>query len=354
MTLQNILNRSKRAYRLLLIVLGFSLFFLLVRMTGISFDQFLERVSRIGYPYLILMYLFVFGGVFLTSLKWEAVLKDLAGLKDIRRTYLLYYASLGIASSLILPHLGNYGAKTVSLKVTYRVPLLTGALSIFIEQIFDLFTICLMFVFASLYFLDAVSLKSSLWLLCIFSVAFGIILKFFYKTLNGVLIAFFDRLSNRLFKIPFFRNRFAQGLGNLRRVTEIRGDTMFRLFCYAYLKQLCSVAKVSVVLIALRIEISFPAVLLALPLVQMFVLVSLIPAGIGTLEAGWFGLLTLMMVDRPDIGMFLLVDRIVGDSATILITFLCFLAYLIGIKPPHFGGIAEGYSYLKESWHLNK
>ncbi|ODS33904.1 MAG: hypothetical protein SCARUB_00975 [Candidatus Scalindua rubra] len=76
-------------------------------------------------------------------------------------------------------------------------------------------------------------------------------------------------------------------------------------------------------------HVSFGAVLLAAPLVQTLILIGFIPGALGTLEAGWFGALTLLGVDKAEIGIFLVVLRILGEAALISVTIIGSLYYFI-------------------------
>ncbi len=312
-----------------LAILGFLLIVLIIRFSGTSLKEIVNRIFNTKYYYLILIVAMTFGIISFTSLKWKAVVQDLTQLQNSIKGYFFCFSAIGTAFNNIVPHIGNYGLKTLSLKLLHRVPVVTGTLSVFIEQLFDLLVLVLMLIPSSLFFFNIVSLKASLIFISIPVILFGVLLLYNYAKLIDIIITGYKLIFKVALRLPFLKNRFQNDFTLLNNVTSLNRKTVIKLFFYSFFKELSLVARIFIVILSLNMHVSFGAILLTAPLVQILILISCIPGALGTLEAGWFGALMLLGVNKAEIGIFLVVLRVLGEAALISVTIIGSLYYFI-------------------------
>ncbi len=334
MELTTMISSIYQKYRNIIInvflsILGFLLIVLIIRFSGTSLKEIINSVFNTKYYYFILIVAMTFGIILFTSLKWKAVVQDLTNLQNTIKGYFFCFSAIGTASNNVVPHIGNYGLKTISLKLSHRVPVVTGTLTVFIEQLFDLLVLVLMLIPSMLFFLNILSLKVSIVFIVIPIMLFSILFLYNHTRMIELIILGYKFIFKVVSRLPFLKNNFQNDFTLLNNVTSLNRKTVIKLFFYSFLKELSIVARIFIVILSLNMHVSFGAVLLAAPLVQTLILIGFIPGALGTLEAGWFGALMLLGVDKAEIGIFLVVLRILGEAALISVTIMGSLYYFI-------------------------
>ncbi len=162
---------------------------LIIRFSGTSLKEILNSVLNTKYYYFLLIMMMTFGIISFTSLKWKAVVTDLTSVEKVIKGYFFCFSAIGTAFNNIVPHIGNYGLKSLSLKLSHKVPLVTGTLSVFIEQLFDLLVLVLMLIPSLLFFLNILSLKASLIFIAIPAILFCVFLQYNYAKMIELIIS---------------------------------------------------------------------------------------------------------------------------------------------------------------------
>jgi uncharacterized protein (TIRG00374 family) len=305
---------------LLLGALGILLIVLMVRFSGVSVQMIIESLVSIKYYYLVSILFVTFITVAFTSWKWELILKQLTSINTFAKGYFFYYTAIGLVSNYLVPHVGNYGLKTLSMKLLHNVPVKKGALSILIEQLFDLLVLMLIVVPALFFFLKILPLEAALGIVAGLFILSFLLLIFKYSLILGVLVGFY-KAASRIVKR-------GSDLSALEKHPPINRDTALMAFGYSCLKQLCNVLRVYIVVLALGIKVPLSMIFLAGSLIQGVILIALIPGALGILEISWFGILALLGVSRVDIGVFVVVLRVLNETSLVLVAGFSYLYYL--------------------------
>jgi len=325
-------NRMKGSRRIIINVflsaLGVLSIVFMLKYSDISAKMIADNIGNTKWHYLIGVVLTTFGTVLLTGQKWKIILGDLANMKAVGKGYFLYYSALGLVSNSVVPYIGNYGLKTVSLKLLHDVPVNNGALSILIEQLFDLLILILLLLPSLLFFLNVMSLEASLIVtLAIFLSSF-VVLTHNRKVIFGVMTRGYGFLYQVASRISLIRHRLSENPAALAKCGVFSETTAIKLFLYSCLRELCLVLRVYFVMSNSHIDIPFFAILLGTALIQAIMLVIVVPAALGVLEGGWFGVLTVLGIDKAAAGIFIVSLRILGETSLLLVTLVSYLYYM--------------------------
>ncbi|MFH1654822.1 MAG: lysylphosphatidylglycerol synthase transmembrane domain-containing protein [Pseudomonadota bacterium] len=311
-----------------LAVLGFFLIVLMIRLAGISPKMVINNLRNIKYYYLIAIVITNFFILSISGLKWKMILNNLVDISKIPKGYFLYNCAIAMILNTIIPQSGNYGLKTISMKLLHKIPADKGVLAIFIEQLFDLLILILLVIPSLLFFVDILSLEASVTFIVVSILSlFGLIV---YK--NGMIFGLIIRVYRFLLKIVskvfFFKRRFQNNSIMSEKLNPFSRSIAIRLFFYSCLKQLCITLRVYIIILALQINIPFYYILLGSAVVQVIIIATFIPGALGSLDVSWFGVLVLMGVNAPEAGIFVVVSRILGEASLIFVAFISYLYYI--------------------------
>jgi len=229
----------------------------------------------------------------------------------------------------VMPHIGNFGVKTITMKASHNVSIVTGSLIVFIKQLFDLMVLLVVLIPSSIFFVKIASLKISLTILLASPVIMCALLFICHNKVIDGIIAVHKKLYNILARVPLLRNKIFRDSALLDRVVCIRQETAVKLYFYSFLKVFGVILRYYVIAIAFNVNITLPGLILATPLVMAVTVIGFMPASLGTLEAGWFGVLMILGLGKPEIGTFVIGSRIFGEFALIIVTLICYLYYSI-------------------------
>ena len=316
------------AVHLMLLSLGAVIIILMVWFSGVTIEMIRESIVSTKYYYLFVVLGATFLATFITSLKWEAILNDLVEIKETTKGYFLYYSAIGLIANYIVPQIGNYGLKTASMKLSYNVPVDKGLLSILIEQLFDLLTLVLVMLPSVLFYLKILSLNRTLIFIGIlFTGAFALLVYNHVKVVSMVLRTY-EFLYGLVVKLLPTHNDQSVKRTMLHNEVSLSRNTSLKVLYYSILKYLCLTTRFYVVVLSLRIDVSFVQILLASAIVQGITLITFIPGSLGILEASWFGILTLLGVNRSEIGAFVIISRVLCEVSLIITVLISYFYYL--------------------------
>lgn len=319
---------------ILLTVFGLVVIAFILRYSGISIKGLKGAFMSFNIRSLIAVIIATFGIIFFLSEKWRTVINALIEIKKEIKGYFCYYSALGLLSNTLVPHIGNYTFKIVSLKGLYNVPPKIGALSVLIEQLFDIVVIIIVTLPSLLFASGMISAVNAILLVVLFG------LTALFVSVNRPKAVFAVMLSAYRFLRGFLRRPIQENelKPNLENAVTFDNAIDAKLLLYSYLKYAFTVLKLYLIMAALKMRVTYIDIFLLTTLVQIVVIIGSTPCALGTSEAGWFGALMLLGIGKSDIGNFLVVERVIGTATMVFVTFLYYLNYLF-----------HGQGYKKES-----
>ena len=192
------------------------------------------------------------GIIYFLSKKWSTIVTVLVKIERKAKGYFYCYSAMGLLSNTFVPHVGNYGLKAFSLNGLYSVPLSVGALSVLMEQLFDLTVIIVFAVPSLLYVLGIVPAGSAM--LIIFLSASAVVFLSVYRPrllftaiLSGY--KFIYRFVKRLTRNRNF-NPSIEGIDSIILDRHIDAKLLF----YSYMKYGFTALKLFLVMAALKLS----------------------------------------------------------------------------------------------------
>ncbi|MBF0444191.1 MAG: flippase-like domain-containing protein [Magnetococcales bacterium] len=302
-------------------ILGLSILIFILQNLGITPAIARDALINVGYFYSALILATYFVLVFLVAIKWKVIIMSLAENISPRRGYFMYYASLSFLINGFIPQ-GGFGVRVGSLKVLYDVPVSKGIISQFIDQLFELIVTAILIPPSILYMLHILSMGEAL-LLLLFSIIMVYLLIHYSnperiqlvghwlksRTSSLERFALFSKFSRMLVDIPFEKL-------NLKWIVSI-----------SFIRMSVSIASTLCMMWAAGISITYLELLLVAPVVYLIGLFSFTPQGIGTVDAGWLGVLLALGVDKLTIGKFLIIELAWGNLSQAIVTIVLYLFY---------------------------
>jgi uncharacterized protein (TIRG00374 family) len=302
---------------------------IIIKFTGATLHDIIYSIVKVDKFHLIAIVIVTFLVVIFTSWKWQVVLRDLIDIKGVDKGYFTYFSAMGMLSNNIIPHVGNYGLKAASMKLIYNIPIVTSTLSVLIEQMLDLLVLAMITIPALFFFLKIFSLEASIAFVIISAICICLMLTYNHIKVFEIIIQGYKLLYKIVSKIPFIKKKFIIDFSAMNSIATLSKKTIIKLCIYSYLKYVNIVLRNYIVILSLNIDVSYASVLLAASLVSLVVLFGFIPCSLGTQEAGWFGVLALLGVDKIDIGLFLVTVRVLLEPALVLVTLITYLFYIL-------------------------
>ena len=293
--------------------------------TGINSQVLIKMFLDIGVYWSLALLCTMSIIILFLGLKWEAIMLCLNPKLEVRRGYYTFYSAMGLLTNICMPQVGTYGVKVGSLKALYSVPLSTGALCMVIDQIFELVVIVFFMVPGLLFITKIVSLTTAMTILIFLILFLGLLLMLRSHDLFHVIIRLYKKFSVFIISIPILK-RFGKNFEN-NESEKINLKGSGRIFVYALMKHLATVLKTYILMSAVGLNISFIDILLVAAIVYFIGLTGITPAGLGIRDAGWLGILSLLGVDRTDIGLFIVAEWVIENSALLLVTIGCYIVY---------------------------
>jgi uncharacterized membrane protein YbhN (UPF0104 family) len=251
-------------------------------------------------------------GIALTGVaKWRICLKSVGESGTIRVRTLFYYFMIGRVLGLVVPmEIGDFGARTMSLKAGHSVPIGRASYSVYLDRTFDVVVSGILLVPSVLFILGVVGYGAGL---AIGVGAFGAGLACFAllgcQTMELV-VALFRLLLAAICKVPGIRTR-------VNAEAEIKAlqcaghrSVAVKLYLLSGLKFLFTAMRFAAVASAMDLGVGVAEMLLFAPGAQFALVFSVTPGGLGVVDWSWLGLLLKIGVPRSDGVPYLVTQRI--------------------------------------------
>ncbi|MBF0193633.1 MAG: flippase-like domain-containing protein [Magnetococcales bacterium] len=307
--------------------LGITLLIIIFKSLGITPTIAKDTLLDVGYFYFLLVVASYVVLNYTVALKWRVIITSLAPEIVPRTGYFMYFGSLSFLLNSLLPQSG-FGVRVLSLKLLYNIPTTKGILTQFIDQLSELIVAAVFFLPFLFYILKIITLYQAAGALLLSIVAVFILIKFLnIKRLEGLGGWIIKRSSglNRFSLFTKFRNLFVD-------VPFAKLNTSW-IISIAFIKMFVSVSGTILMMWSAGITLSPLEILIIAPPVYLIGLFAITPGGLGTVDAGWLGILLLMGVDKLAIGKYLVVEIAVGNLSQALVTFFAYLVYTVINRP---------------------
>jgi uncharacterized protein (TIRG00374 family) len=302
---------------------GITILILIFQHLGINLNIAMDTLLNIGYLYSLIILGVYIVLVFLVALKWKAIIISLVPNIVPRRWYFMHYSSLSFLVNNFIPQSG-FGVRVLSLKMLYDVPTAIGIMSQFIDQLFELVVVAIFIVPGIFYILKLTSMmESALILLALIAILFMII-----KLINPShikRITNFTLLASTYLMRQSWADKFRKLFDGLKNKKLNTGW----ILSINLIKMLVVISITMFLMWSVGIDISPLEIILIAPVVYIIGLFSITPGGIGTVDVGWLGILTLLGYDKISIGKFLVVQVAVGSISLAIITIATYIIYSV-------------------------
>lgn len=321
----------------ILVIAEILLVTLLIKYSDISVRLIIQSFKGIRYYYLVMIFLSFFVSVFFSSLRWKMALGRIADISSVTNGFFMYYNALSKVSGKILPYVGQLAPKVASLKYLYKTPAITTAISVLIDNIFNLLVLILLVASSVLFYFKILSFKFSIAFSGIILILMSLLFIFCRTWVLNALIVAYNLLYKMALRVPLIRNKIKSFSLDPQNIHLFGKGTILKLLYCTYLEFLFYILWIYILAVSLDLNISFSTILIIGPLVFFLTILSSVPNGVGIYELGWFGLLVLMQVDRPNACKFVIAIRISSELALIVVVLVTYCYYTfnrIFCKPP--------------------
>lgn len=269
----------------------------------------------------------------ISAARWGVVVDALGGEKACTLREYYHYFILSRATSLILPStIGDFGVRTISLKLAHDFSALMGLYSVLLDRLFDLLNLLLVGLPATLFFSRVWPASWSYALVILMLSGFWAIFETRYKEIITHLIRGYLWLLRSFSRIPIVGSRWeARWLGDSGVDRPFVGIESRKLYRYTLIKLLLGALRVYLLALAFHLRIPFSWIFFGMALVQLGVILSITPGGLGLVEMGWYAILTLAGLETPLVVGFLVGRRVL--TALFLVVLALASQVAIRLKP---------------------
>jgi uncharacterized protein (TIRG00374 family) len=303
------------------LALGIFLLTFIFKSLGITPTIAMNTLLDVGYYYALLVLVSYWALNYFVALKWRVIITTLAPDIVPKTGYFMYFGSLSFLLNSLLPQSG-FGVRVLSLKLLYDIPTTKGILTQFIDQLSELVVAGVFIIPFFLYVLKIISLFQAVVLLLVSIVAIFIFIKFINIKRIESLGGWLSTRSNSLMRFSLFakfRNLFVDVPFAQLNVSWI--------IVIGFIKMFVTIVGTMLMMWAAGISISPFEVIIIAPAVYLIGLFAITPGGLGTVDAGWLGILLLLGVDKIAIGKFLVIEIAFGNLAQAIVTMFAYLVY---------------------------
>lgn len=315
---------------LLQLGIGLLLFGLLLWYGGTSE---LPRLLEADPFYIAVAFLVTLVMTIISAVRWGVLVDALGGEKACTLREYYHYFILSRATSLILPStISDFGVRTISLKLAHDFSAPMGLYSVFLDRLFDLLNILLVGLPATLFFSRVWPASWSYALVIIMLSGFWAIFEMRYKEIIAYLVRGYFWLLRSSSRLPIVGSRWeARWLGDSEVNRPFVGTESRKLYRYTLGKLLLGALRVYFLALAFHLRISFSWIFLGMALVQLGVILSITPGGLGLVEMGWYAVLTLAGLEAPLVVAFLVGRRVL--TAFFLVVLALASQVAMALKP---------------------
>jgi uncharacterized protein (TIRG00374 family) len=137
-----------------------------------------------------------------------------------------------------------------------------------------------------------------------------------------LLVSLYNRVLTWAGKLPFLARRGGTGAVMIPEGVSFSGPAMMELLALSYLKYLCLAVRFYATGMALDVPFSFFQAFFLVPFVQMASLINVTPGGLGVVEFGSYGALSLMGIVESKILLFVIGQRVAVSLSYLLLALI--------------------------------
>ncbi|GJQ59913.1 MAG: UPF0104 family protein [Candidatus Scalindua sp. AMX11] len=326
-------------------LLGISLVYFLIGVTGFSFKDLFEKCLSIELNYILLMLGLTFLTILLKSSRWSLIVRLLTNKEKFPNGFFFHYTCLStLIAFFVSQTFSHLGVKTLSLKYKQDIRVIEGSSTVVIEHILN-FLIMLASALPSFLFVSkllpgvlAISVSFTL-IIAIFIVTnnyYHLMLKYAYATI-AVVYTIVGKIP-LLRKIAHFELTFNAPASEIKKINALKLLFFSVIIYYALLIRYYIYAG------ALNIEIPLLQFILTFPIVYIISIIGITPGAIGIAEFGWFGVLLYIGVSKEEASLFVISQRIFSVFSMLIIGLFGYIYYLFSSAP-----LAKNVSVLEEN-----
>jgi uncharacterized protein (TIRG00374 family) len=288
----------------------------------------LGRIASLA-PLPVALCFFSTAGIALFSaLKWKVALQSIGGGKAPRLGSLIHYFMIGRVLGLVVPmDVGDFAARTASLKLDHSVPLGKASYSVYLDRTFDVIVAGILITPSALFILGAIRPQLGIVIYCLAFAAGLLCFVLLGRQTIEFLLVIFHALFAAICKIPGIRSRVDVGVERSLLAACSFRSVAPTLYLLSGAKFLFTALRFLSIALAMHIGVSVAGMLLFAPGAQFAAVFSFTPGGMGMVDWSWSGLLYKMGVDRHDIVPYLISLRLATWLSVLVLAGLSRLLY---------------------------
>jgi uncharacterized protein (TIRG00374 family) len=272
-------------------------------------------------------------GIALTGVaKWRICLQSVGEAGRIGARSLFYYFMIGRVLGLVVPmEIGDFGARTMSLKAGHSVPIGRASYSVYLDRTFDVVVSGILLVPSALFIVGVVGRSAGL---AIGLAAFGAGLVCFALLGNETMelvVALFRLLLGAICRIPGIRSKVDADAEIKALECASRRSVAAKLYLLSGLKFFFTAMRFVAVAAAMGLGVGVADVALFAPGAQFALVFSVTPGGLGVVDWSWLGLLFKIGVPKSEGVPYLVTLRI---SVLVSVLALAAVAKVLHRKGP--------------------
>ncbi|MBL7200780.1 MAG: flippase-like domain-containing protein [Anaerolineae bacterium] len=302
---------TRSAVRVLLSLLGFGLFAVVLWLGG---AQAWQRLALADPLWMGLSFACTALLMWVSALRWKLITEAIAG-PDARSARAYYhYLMMGKTVGLVLPEaLGVYGVGPLAMKMDGGSSFTMALGTLFVDKLFDLGLSGILLLPTAAYALRLIDLNACAALFGLVFVALAVALSGWYGSLVALALGVRDAAAARLSRLAWANRvldgRAAQALLAIDRERLPARRSALQAYGITVIRYLLMTLRFASVAISLQVAVPPLLLFVGIPIAQLGLLLAVTPGALGTLEAGWFGVLLLAGLPRQEIMTFLIGQR---------------------------------------------
>jgi uncharacterized protein (TIRG00374 family) len=309
---------KKRLLQVFFYLVGISIFIYFLYASGKNLDHLIYNISFLPFSGGLLC---TFGITASLSNRWGMIVNNVLGYKIAKWYEYYHYFIVSRFYGLFLPKdLTDLLVRSAYLKRVHGKSYITSSLSVIIDRAFDFF-VMIMLAIASLPFWFRWYDPYLCYFFIFISIAIGFVLILLLKhTINPLSIkkfALIDKFYGKILKCYEIENF---------KIPSTR--VVVTAYVFSLLKSIAIIIRYILIAKALNLDIPSNYFVFGIAFGQLAYMLSFTPGGIGVLEAGWYGLLSLGDIDHQTASLFVVGQRFL----IILFVGICTLISVINRK----------------------
>lgn len=309
-------------------ILGITLVYFLIRISGLSFKELFERCANIKFTYILLMIALSFLSIFLKSIRWSLIVRILTDRDKFPRGFFFYYTCIStLMTQIVSQAFVNIGVKTLSLKYKQNINVIEGSSTGVIEHLLNILIILASALPSFLFVTKLVSPSLAIGLSLMLIIFIFVLTNSYYYLMLKYTYATISFAYNIIGKIPFLKRFASYDLSFSNSTTEIKKTCAMKLLIFSVLIYYALLIRFYIYGGALNIDIPFFQFILTFPIVYIINAIGITPGSIGISEFGWFGVLLFIGVGREDASIYIVSQRIFSIISILIITLFGYIYY---------------------------